>query len=354
MRDFLTNLTARTLEATPLLQPRPLARFEPSPLVTPRAVLDVPSGKDELARQGNEFGLEAEAAEEIAPSPSTRPNRRPRRSTLPTDLATKPFEDDLIGRLNYMAQIEPPRPAMVPTLNQPTPSPSHKAQPAQHLAANTEAMFNPVIKKGENRQPINQLDIKQSVAPSVQPENESTFAPNTLHESAQARPLIAKPQTKVAFAPQPPFVTPNIAPIMQPSVVEDFPQMQTRVQTQATRTEPKSIVERFAERLAADAVIESQPQRPKDPKYARDEPGTISYEPHGVRVEPKVTSHEPAISHEPIAAPTINVTIGRIEVRATPPLANQPTRAASSRQSGMSLDEYLQQRNNRQRGGEFR
>ncbi len=359
MSDFLTNLTARTLEAAPLLQPRPLSRFEPSPFAAPRAVLDVQARTDELAAANDEAGLEA--AEEIAPPTSTRLNRRPRRPTLstnPSALAAKfADEDNLTDRLNYMPQTEPPRPALDYSLNQPAPSPRH---PAPLLAPDTQAIFNSATERSENRQSLNQPDIKQNVAPSVQLENQPPVAPPTLSEVAQPAPPTAKPPTKAA--PKLSFVTPVVAPAIQPLIVEDYSQIQARPQTQATRPAPKSIVERFAERLAADAQAESQSQRRKDPNKVEDEQGTMRHQPRGVRVEPAVISYEPRTTSQEqsvrdataaTSAPTINVTIGRIEVRATQP-ASQPSRAASSRQPGMSLEEYLQQRNNRQRGGEFR
>jgi hypothetical protein len=45
----------------------------------------------------------------------------------------------------------------------------------------------------------------------------------------------------------------------------------------------------------------------------------------------------------PAPAPTIHVTIGRIEIRATP-AAPAPARPAAPRPPGMSLDDYLRRR----------
>jgi len=69
-----------------------------------------------------------------------------------------------------------------------------------------------------------------------------------------------------------------------------------------------------------------------------------------IAVQPQITTYAESsqqrqnVSAEPPeAAPTIHVTIGRLEVRATPP-PSSPKNEKRSRAPVMSLDEYLRQR----------
>ncbi len=92
-------------------------------------------------------------------------------------------------------------------------------------------------------------------------------------------------------------------------------------------------------------VVDTLPtQRPAEPKTMRSQQSTRKV---GYAIPPynRVNQHEAALTmQEPSTpAPTIQVTIGRIEVRATPPPTPRP-QAARSAPSVMSLDDYLNQR----------
>ena len=87
-----------------------------------------------------------------------------------------------------------------------------------------------------------------------------------------------------------------------------------------------------------------QPLKPADSAAAPGTPQVVV--PQQVRLAPRPVSLPfvaPAASARPSAAPTIQVTIGRIEVRATPPTPATP-RKASAKPAAMSLEEYLKQR----------
>ncbi len=96
-------------------------------------------------------------------------------------------------------------------------------------------------------------------------------------------------------------------------------------------------------------VVDTLPtQRPAEPKTISPQQSTrqVGYPryPHN-----RVNQHEvvPAPQESSAPAPTIQVTIGRIEVRATPPPTPRPQTSRSA-PSVMSLDDYLNQRT---RGG---
>lgn len=97
------------------------------------------------------------------------------------------------------------------------------------------------------------------------------------------------------------------------------------------------------------AVADTLPtQRPAKPKTIRPQQGThqVAY-PEYPYNRANQSESAPVTQESSMPAPTIQVTIGRIEVRATPPTTPRP-QAARSAPSVMSLDDYLNQRT---RGG---
>jgi len=78
---------------------------------------------------------------------------------------------------------------------------------------------------------------------------------------------------------------------------------------------------------------------------------TSKREPAAAVLQPKVTLVEraPVPVHREAPAATIQVTIGRIEVRATP-AAKAPVRERPAAPSAPSLEEYLRQRSKGSRG----
>jgi hypothetical protein len=89
--------------------------------------------------------------------------------------------------------------------------------------------------------------------------------------------------------------------------------------------------------------------KPADSVAAPGTPQAIV--PQQVRLAPSpisLPSVAPAASARPLAGPTIQITIGRIEVRATPPSPATPKKV-SSKPVAMSLEEYLKQRNEERR-----
>lgn len=95
----------------------------------------------------------------------------------------------------------------------------------------------------------------------------------------------------------------------------------------------------------ASPVADTLPtQRPAAPKTIRPQQGSRRVGYPGYTYN-RVNQHEniPATQESSEPAPTIQVTIGRIEVRATPPPTSRPQTSRSA-PSVMSLDDYLNQR----------
>jgi hypothetical protein len=82
----------------------------------------------------------------------------------------------------------------------------------------------------------------------------------------------------------------------------------------------------------------------KDRQPSKRDPASTVLQPKITVVEP-----EPSPARREAPAPTIQVTIGRIEVRATP-AAKAPVRERPAAPSSLSLEEYLRQRSKGGRG----
>jgi hypothetical protein len=130
----------------------------------------------------------------------------------------------------------------------------------------------------------------------------------------------------------------------------------------ANRLAPPAVPLLVANRLAPPAAVPVLPSPPPEPAANRLAPRSAIREgsPAAVRLVPKVTLASPAPAAAPLRIPpeprssaappepTIQVTIGRLEVRATP----APAAAAASNRKGaappaLALEEYLNRRSRR-------
>jgi hypothetical protein len=130
------------------------------------------------------------------------------------------------------------------------------------------------------------------------------------------------------------------AAAVQQTVIERLapPSLAPRADAESTKTDtdlaPGSI-----EQQHASALVPLDPQPEPAPTLVVVRPQVTP----APRAGPEAWSAPEAVGkQEP--APTIQVTIGRIEIRATPPPASTPKRERS-KPPVMSLDEYLRQRN---------
>jgi hypothetical protein len=164
-------------------------------------------------------------------------------------------------------------------------------------------------------------------------------------------PTLVIPQPVEAKAEQARAAPPIQAPTIEPPAPQPIlPTPETRTITRAAQELDRPVVTQSGTRIVMEkTVIQDKPQRqallrlePSIPPQAQRLPEL----PVGLRPREKPGGREAKAPAEPQSkpepAPTIHVTIGRIEVRATTPSA--PPHKQRTEPQVMSLDEYLRQR----------
>jgi hypothetical protein len=286
MSDYLSNLVARTLATVPVLQPRQPSLFEP-----------VGGG---WGLGNRDWGVVAEV-ETAAFPPPIQPTR------------------------SETAAVTPPP----TTLVQPQPVPERP------LAARPEKKPAPTPSPMTIRERI----IQQTVV-----EKKGRLIPAAPPTAAPPRPAkaLAVP-VPAAVQPRPPSPPPAPAPEKVNSRSQNEPPIRplpTAAKQPFAPEPPLRIVER--ERPT------SEPSPPPKPDKRQVAPPPTIRE----RILPRAAIAPPQreqamngrYTPEPPPAPTIQVHIGRIEVRATPP-PPQPAAKSGPKAALTSLDDYLRQRN---------
>lgn len=391
MNDFLGSLIARNLTQAETLLPRPVSWFEPrapdlSPAARARpepvAALEDPGAERELP------WLESVDTILAPPPPAPRQSRpRPNQAMAPPPAAP----EEAIATTVETLPVTPLEPS-----HQPLPAPSARRpgpRPVTETPA-TDALPGQAASQAPDQAP-------EATAPPVRPDQ----APEAMVQAAPtpiapvtrppvvARRAALQPPTPVSPSPQPVEIAPAASnPPSDESVVAPASQPAPRQpRPSSLAATPRPAETPSAERSAAASMVQlREPLAPPTQRLApvesaddheprvtarppaeegmrRAPPVAAATElapltPGGnaaatavqpvVRVVEPVTSLRPAFdgargeprpgpaSPEPL--PTIQVTIGRIEVRATP----APVAPAASRRAApaMSLEEYLRQR----------
>jgi hypothetical protein len=258
-----------------------------------------------------------------------------------------------------------------------------------------KSMANPPVEEFQRREVSGQMNSESSALSQPSAEHSATSAPQTSESSQhsilmppsleEARLVPSLYQSLNDSAPNSSPLTPRSEPV-QPSAISGRPSppgheanLMPAEQRQRTTSEPltvqqivteRTVIERifpaespsWLERLNTidpavsvlptimDPSIEPPGQSPAKPTSMPEERSVLRplteqvTIPH--QVIPSVRSlglDTPKFSATPQPAPTIQVTIGRIEVRATPPTAPSSTQSRSA-PSVMSLEDYLRQR----------
>jgi hypothetical protein len=368
MGDFLTNVIARNVEAVDRLVPRVASRFEPvSGHPEPSISSDVAGAADRIYRIEEEVFLNPAPARETprmaAPVRPGLPRRVKPREATPV---TRSAADEMSDPHPHAAaeDVQPPvrhsEPSAAPTVvtavardgvpeaprqsdelppsRGSNPPPSLRDEPAQTIVRIEQRDERArTVETADEPRPATTVTEERHDATAPPPGRNAMTVTARMHEPGP-RPGPRRPAAAAAEAARRPgsphrsstageSVAPPSASVSR-SIVQVRPSVSPPSETRAVPPEPA------AERLSADVPRPTSewtfatPDRRQAPRaeqlrvrqHRRDLPG-------GTRPEPETTVH---------------VTIGRLEVKATPTAA--PARTKPSPASASGLEEYLRRR----------
>jgi hypothetical protein len=396
MNPFLGHLLERSFATTEGLRPRLPSLFEPVSTDVPGSP-PVPLGtagpewdetlNDDSDRQEDTAGLRmATSAQEVEigplgeinptlpsariraensrsapiPMPATGANRTP---SAPEEPSESPVESRPLAKV----------PAVTPPVAIASPSPPISASPAPTVVlsrkvANTPA--EPSESPAETRPviAISPAPPSVSVAPFGPPPSTRQVADRIApHEGQARRPIGPNPvewPSSAASGARPAEQHPGTSATESrlagagPTVlIERIVRFDQDPQRPTTKV--ATLKAEWRERLIESPPLEGnsvtplpapqppaapQSRKPADSAAAPGIPQTVVPQQTRLALRPvSLPPIVPAASTRPSAAPTIQVTIGRIEVRATPPAPATP-RKAPAKSAAMSLEDYLKQR----------
>lgn len=296
MGDYLSNLVARSFDLGDVVQPRPVSLFEPTPV----------PGMPTLEEPGN-----PETGEEpVLESPRDETPKQAQHATEQNSLLPR-----FIGSEENEAQEKRDPPEPMP--NQMERSSFTRELPAPRIAPLSTPQSKPVA---------NQQHDQSNAQPP-----RTTLVTSPMSDSPSSEPVIREVLSKRESSPVlEPMFPPPIAPAMEEphtEIVMGSPEFEI--------VPPKTGREERSDTKPVSSSTET----------SLNQPSTML-----IAVQPQITAFEESPKQRqfmpvepPEAAPTIHVTIGRVEVRATPP-PSPPQKEKRSRAPVMSLDEYLRQR----------
>lgn len=294
MSDFLTNLAARALHAPPVVQPRVASRFEAAQTSQRFHFDDTP---------GTQADLFHESTVPAAP-PATKAHFEPH------DLARARRNDSETSPLQSLSSLE-------------------------QLAANAlHRALTPRETHAENTSPITSLSAREQPVAKEIPRG---LSPEESH-IATASPIVVK---TVIERPAPVDAVPGYdarKPLDSP--VLD--------QSNVSRDDAENASERRSNRdtFGIDPrPVPVSPLRSEPPSHLAARIKTSGPLVATPQLTPALAPTPSQNLDPPAAAPTIRVTIGRVEVRAIlPPEPSSPRATPARASSVLSLDEYLKRR----------
>jgi hypothetical protein len=344
--DYLGNLVAKSLDLGEVVQPRPASLFEPSPLAGMSTVgesLALESMDDEPTTWDAPAPTWSGVEQPVSPPRASAPSR----TAEPDQPGPGAFPSAAIQPLNQLTQhpLPPGSTATQQTETRPGPNPTHTRNvPDPGLLVQLRGV-NPSLPSME---PAPSADRPEGT-PLVTGAKANQASSRDVAESdgrSSLEPAVQQVRVEHVVTRSMPPAT----PVTQTEAArsEDVLTWESHRQVKVERIIAPSIrpVTPIKETKATPSDDESQPtSKPADPRpeppLAQDRLAPIGATPEIVPyLEPVAPARTQALAPE--AGPTIHVTIGRVEVRATPaPAARKRTR---SRPPVMSLDDYLRQR----------
>jgi|GEM_PF-1894586 len=333
MSDFLGKLVTMVIHPGTGVRPRLPGRFEPQHLALAGA-LDIVVADD----VGHE-----------APIPSTQP------AQFPDDLAAPSADAPTPGDRRH----DPPTPSITPS---PAPDKSHPAarlsQPRQPATASPEAAPEPPTVPTRFSPALHPTPKPPTVAREQRPgspDETGRLSPASTPDSSAAVKGSAEPHLTLERRPveresartHPPTAAPAILPEASEIRSPSTPESPASARPTAPTVEPFPLesathpaVSTLSRPQIESAIPEMAQMPPPEPLLGRAD-GRATVDPHFT--EPMATA--PSRRADASQAPTIRVTIGRIEVRATLPPAPPEHPQPARRQPALPLDQYLQRRN---------
>ncbi|GAB4205437.1 MAG: hypothetical protein OHK0022_31520 [Roseiflexaceae bacterium] len=310
MSSFFSSLISRSLASEVQIAPRPVAHFEP-----PSAGLGLPPDPPAMLEEEHVFQMAGQPRQE-APARVTVPQGRIEPPVPVRDVPPAPMP-----RVAEAAVLQAGPAPVVPTL---------PAAPAQRV-------LGPEVAQGTLHMPLPALD--ETATPPVQPVSPRVnrpvapvlpaLPPRSAHP-ASSGPVTMREHQPHSAEPQPPQPT-VYAPAQPPEAAR---QRATPLLEEGHTQAVPPVVPRLPEVprtvLPADAAL---------PEATRT---ALLVQPQITLATPRESVPDQAVVPPP--APVIQVTIGRIEVRAAASSA-RPERARTA-PATMSLEEYLRQRSN--------
>lgn len=330
MSDFLSNLAARSLapiaadseRAAGAVQPRRASRFEPRAAL----IANVTDGEPELDGAAERI-VASDAALRTPPSSDETALQQLLRQLSTAARRDQPAADQPRAA-THSRDSGPPQPMLIP--QQIAAAPPHAASSDRsHLSEHSHRSDPPA--------PTHDHAATQPVSEQISRQSEPRPAPRraTLHTPPDQ---IERPSQPRIDQPQP-----NQA---DRRAVSRAPH--ETIAQQPTATLAPLVREIIVERLSAPpspAPISRSQSEPATPAASTGQPRDGATSPRPQPLQPQITRYvaPPAPEIAPPAPPAIQVTIGRIEVRATA----TPSPARPTQRSGpavMTLEEYVRQR----------
>ena len=313
MSDYLGNLVNRSTSPDNLVSPRPTSLFEAASAAHPPFAHHLPN----LNPEDDELGIN-ETVTALAPQTAVG-------STPPSQpIAARPAAPT--------NQTISPLPAAIPTPPVAQPAPAREKQQPTILPP-AKPHHKSLIQHPPDNDPV----------PIPSPVIQQTIIERTIQTTVDG---ISTTKEKPASAPEPSKV---LEPVVKPLGADPRPRQTTAESETPSPLEPRiehieiqRIVEPSRRTVRSESQPSQFPHKPSANPTPKSEPLVTPLR-LAPRLEPAIPLPKPISKAAP--APTIDVTIGRIEVRATPPPASKPKKQ-SAEPLVMSLDEYLRQRVN--------
>ncbi len=307
MSDYLSNLSARSLNLATVLQPRLASRFEPPAQGTtaPVDAARVMRAEEPEAAPSPGESIDVEAQPEAAIDAAARPSFTPR-------------------SMRRRHEVTASTPEAQPALN------TIRSSSERDLGRRIE------------------LPVGEDAHVDTPERNEPPRAPHRQLPDLRTQPSVSPAPPRSDPQPPRPILT-MVQPEMRVTLVDDIP---PRTRLEAPHPSARGPIARRPMIEPATARSETQPSRLAPPESSDEVVASATLPPPAIIARPIVkrvvtesvpVESAPVEAAKPEPAPTIHVSIGRVEVRATPaatPAVARPRAAPPV----MSLDEYLRRR----------